>query len=137
MGDPHGERNHNVEISPHPHPMKLKCSYFLIAAKIIKAVDILGPQTGLYTMDSMAPSPLPFAEGTLVEEAEEAEGGLGKPGGFLELWQGAGTDRHRTSSSTARPTHALAPPACCTGLRKPSLLEPGPGTGSCTHRGQT
>lgn len=117
--------------------MKLKCSYFLIAAKIIKAVDILGPQTGLYTMDSMAPSPLPFAEGTLVEEAEEAEGGFGKPGGFLELWQGAGTDRHRTSSSTARPTHALAPRACCTGLRKPSLLEPGPGTGSCTHRGRT
>lgn len=41
-------------------------------------------------MDFMASSPLPCAEGTLVEEAEEAEGGSRKLGSFLRLWQGAG-----------------------------------------------
>lgn len=69
-----------------PLPQELKCSYFLIAAKIIKVVDILEPQTGLYTMDSMTPNPLSCSEDTLAEEVEEAEGGSGKPGSFLGLW---------------------------------------------------
>lgn len=73
-----------------PSPHEVTCTYFLIAAKIIKDVDIPEPQTGLYTMDFMASSPLPCAEGTLVEEVEEAEGGSRKLGSFLRLWQGAG-----------------------------------------------
>lgn len=85
-------------------------------------------------MDSMAPSPVPCGEGTLVDEVEEAEDGSGKLGSFLRLRQGASTDPHRTSSSTARPTHTLALRACCPGLWEPSLLEPGRGTGSCTLR---
>lgn len=59
-------------------------------------------------MDFTASSPLPGAEGTLEEEAQEAEGGSSKLGSFLRIGREPGTGRHRTSFGAVHATHALA-----------------------------
>lgn len=80
-------------------------------------------------MDSMASSPLPYAEGTLVEDTvEKAEGGSGKLPLTL-AGSRALTGTELPPALCIPPTPSSSPPA--------ALLEPGPGTGSCTQSGRT